>query len=57
MNPPGESLTQLILTETENERVKWVTALQQLHKVLKDSKEISKTVSSLNGEVILSTQD
>lgn len=57
MNPPGESLTQLILTETENERVKWVTALQQLHKVLKDSKEISKTVSSLNREVILSTQD
>jgi len=57
MNPPGESLTQLILTETENERVKWVTALQQLHKVLKDSKEISKTVSSLNVEVILSTQD
>jgi len=47
----------LILTETENERVKWVTALQQLHKVLKDSKEISKTVSSLNGEVIVSTQD
>ena len=52
MNPPGESLTQLILTETENDRVKWVTALQQLHKILKDNKEISKPVSYLNGEVI-----
>ena len=46
MNPPGESLTQLILTETENDRVKWVTALQHLHKLLKDKKEISKQVSS-----------
>lgn len=56
MNPPGESLTQLILTETENDRVKWVTALQHLHKILKDNKEISKQVSYLNGNGILSTK-
>lgn len=57
MNPPGESLTQLILTETENDRVKWVTALQHLHKILKDKKEISKQVSYLNGnQFILSTR-
>nr|XP_058949041.1 serine/threonine-protein kinase MRCK alpha-like isoform X2 [Pocillopora verrucosa] len=43
MNPPGESLTQLILTESENDRVKWVNALQQLHKALKENKETSKT--------------
>jgi len=54
MNPPGESLTQLILTETENDRVKWVTALQQLHKILKDNKEISQPVSYLNGRLVQS---
>lgn len=48
MNPPGESLTQLILTESESDRVKWVNALQQLHKVLKENKQTSKTVSYLN---------
>lgn len=46
MNPPGESLTQLILTESENDRVKWVNALQQLHKALKENKETSKTVNT-----------
>ena len=56
MNPPGESLTQLILTETEHDRVKWVTALQQLHNLLKDNKEISKPVSYLNGKPIVSIE-
>ena len=55
MNPPGESLTQLILTETENDRVKWVTALQQLHRVLKKNKEIAKPVSFVDGKVIVLT--
>lgn len=53
MNPPGESLTQLILTETENDRVKWVTALQHLHRILKKNKEIAKPVSCFNGKVIV----
>lgn len=56
MNPPGESLTQLILTETENDRVKWVTALQHLHRILKKNKEIAKPVSCFNGKVIVSTE-
>ena len=56
MNPPGESLTQLILTETENDRVKWVTALQHLHRILKKNKEIAKPVSYFNGKVIVSTE-
>ncbi|XP_073230481.1 serine/threonine-protein kinase MRCK beta-like isoform X9 [Porites lutea] len=42
MNPPGESLTQLILTDSENDRVRWVSALQELHKVLKKNQELSK---------------
>ena len=45
MNPPGESLTQLILTDSENDRVRWVSALQELHKVLKKNQELSKMVS------------
>ena len=56
MNPPGESLTQLILTETENDRVKWVTALQQLHRILKKNKEIAKPVRFLDGKGIVSTE-
>ena len=56
MNPPGESLTQLILTETENDRVKWVTALQHLHRILKKNKEIAKPVSYFNGKVIVLTE-
>ncbi|XP_078344292.1 serine/threonine-protein kinase MRCK alpha-like isoform X3 [Oculina patagonica] len=52
MNPPGESLTQLILTESESDRVKWVNALQQLHKVLKENKQTSKTQVYQAKEVI-----
>jgi serine/threonine-protein kinase MRCK len=44
MTPPGEPLTQLFLTESENDRVKWVAALQELHKILKKNFETSKTV-------------
>ena len=48
MSPPGESLTQLILTENEASRVKWVSALQELHKILKSNQKTSKTVSIWN---------
>ena len=44
MNPPGETLTQLILTDSEEERIKWVGALQELHKMLKRNQETSKMV-------------
>jgi len=45
MTPPGEPLTQLFLTENERDRVKWVTALQELHKILKTNLTNSETVS------------
>ncbi|XP_048579226.1 serine/threonine-protein kinase MRCK alpha isoform X3 [Nematostella vectensis] len=40
MTPPGEPLTQLFLTDKENDRVKWVNALQELHKLLKKNSQI-----------------
>ncbi|KAK3733779.1 hypothetical protein QZH41_015098 [Actinostola sp. cb2023] len=43
MTPPGEALTQLFLTESESDRVKWVTALQELHKILKKNFVTSET--------------
>ena len=46
MNPPGESLSLFILTDSENERVRWVSALQELHRVLKKNQDNPKTVSS-----------
>ncbi|XP_031559571.1 serine/threonine-protein kinase MRCK alpha-like isoform X2 [Actinia tenebrosa] len=43
MTPPGEPLTQLFLTEKEKDRIKWVTALQELHKILKKNFDTSRT--------------
>ena len=45
MTPPGESLTQLILTDSDTERVRWVSALQELHKALKKNSNLYKRVS------------
>ncbi|KAK2561476.1 Serine/threonine-protein kinase MRCK alpha [Acropora cervicornis] len=42
MTPPGESLTQLILTDSDTERVRWVSALQELHKALKKNSNLYK---------------
>ena len=39
------SQSKLILTDSENDRVRWVSALQELHKVLKKNQELSKMVS------------
>ncbi|XP_068751786.1 serine/threonine-protein kinase MRCK alpha-like isoform X3 [Montipora capricornis] len=52
MTPPGESLTQLILTDSENDRVRWVSALQELHRVLKKNDNLSKTQIYQAKEVI-----
>ena len=38
-------LTQLVLTDNETEKNKWVNALQHLHKMLTESQDTSKTVS------------
>ncbi|CAB4026637.1 serine threonine- kinase MRCK alpha-like [Paramuricea clavata] len=42
-SPPGTTLTQLILTDKDTEKNKWVNALQHLHKMLTESQDTSKT--------------
>ncbi|XP_028408915.1 serine/threonine-protein kinase MRCK alpha-like [Dendronephthya gigantea] len=42
-SPPGTTLTQLVLTDSETEKNKWVNALQHLHKMLTESQDTSKT--------------
>ena len=53
MTPPGESLTQLILTDSETDRVRWVSALQELHKALKKNSNLYKTVSHIRVIVLM----
>ncbi|XP_078000792.1 serine/threonine-protein kinase MRCK alpha-like isoform X2 [Glandiceps talaboti] len=38
LNPPGLKAQLLLLADTENDRIKWVGALSELHKVLKKNK-------------------
>ena len=40
-------LTQLVLTDNESEKNKWVNALQHLHKMLIENQDTSKTVSTM----------
>lgn len=53
MTPPGEPLTQLFLTDKERDRVNWVAALQELHKMLKKNFTNSETVSYHKIQVVV----
>ena len=45
MDPPGWKNQLLMLADSENERVKWVMALNELHRILKRNKLPNRTVS------------
>lgn len=48
MNPPGSKYHVLMLAESEQERHRWVGALNELHKLLRKNKLSNKSVIKIS---------